>query len=267
MTDYKQLREAIDKKLSTDPEFRTIVKRINGGRATFIDTERYAQITARAVSRELSAEVLDLSDREGITTQILRDSYEDINATCARVQRAIDEKAGIHIRPQQENFPAERVQQFTHSLVDLTVEASVIKRRARAGSDTIVKSAHDDFIRKNATFRNDAGLTCYIIRQGSNCCQWCSDVAGKYKFGTQPSDIFRRHDNCDCTIIYDRQVLRGKQNADGSRSRTWEEVPDADGSYEPRVFSQTDARTVEQRNLQQFRGIKISDKRQLRDTL
>ena len=78
MADYKQLREAIDKKLSTDPEFRTIVKRINSGRATFIDTERYAQITARAVSRELSAEVLDLSDREGITTQILRDSYEDV---------------------------------------------------------------------------------------------------------------------------------------------------------------------------------------------
>lgn len=248
MTDYKQLREAIDKKLSTDPEFRTIVKRINGGRATFIDTERYAQITARAVSRELSAEVLDLSDREGITTQILRDSYEDINATCARVQRAMDEKAGIHIRPQQENFPAERVQQFTHSLVDPTVEDSVIKRRARAGSDTIVKSAHDDFIRKNATFRNDAGLTCYIIREGTNCCEWCSSVAGKYSFGTQPDGIFRRHDNCDCTIIYDGQVLRGKRNADGSRSKTWEEVPDAASSYNPTVLSPEEAERLQAKN-------------------
>jgi len=248
MTDYKQLREAIDKKLSTDPEFRTIVKHINGGRATFIDTERYAQITAHAVSRELSAEVLDLSDREGITTQILRDSYEDINATCARVQRAMDEKAGIHIRPQQENFPAERVQQFTHSLVDPTVEDSVIKRRARAGSDTIVKSAHDDFIRKNATFRNDAGLTCYIIREGTNCCEWCSSVAGKYSFGTQPDGIFRRHDNCDCTIIYDGQVLRGKRNADGSRSKTWEEVPDAASSYNPTVLSPEEAERLQAKN-------------------
>jgi len=256
MADYKQLREAIDKKLSTDPEFRTIVKRINSGRASFIDTERYAQITARAVSRELSAEVLDLSDREGITTQILRDSYEDINSTCARVQRAMDEKAGIHIRPQQEDFPTERVQQFTHSLVDPTVEDSVIKRRARAGSDTIVKSAHDDFIRKNATFRNDAGLTCYIIREGSNCCEWCSSVAGKYRFGTQPDDIFRRHDNCDCTIIYDGQVLRGKQNADGSRSKTWEEVPNVPES-KLTVLSGNEARAAEQRNLQQFRGIEI----------
>lgn len=248
MADYKQLRAAIDIRLSTDPEFRTIVKRINDGRATFIDTERYAQITARAVSRELSAEVLDLSDREGITTQILRDSYEDINSTCARVQKAMDEKAGIHIRPQQEDFPTERVQQFTHSLVDPTVEDSVTKRRARAGSDTIVKSAHDGFIRKNATFRNDAGLTCYIIREGSNCCKWCSDVAGKYKFGTQPDDIFRRHDNCDCTIIYDGQVLRGKQNADGSRSKTWEEVPNADSSYNPTVLSPEEAERLQAKN-------------------
>jgi hypothetical protein len=140
------------------------------------------------------------------------------------------------------------VQQFTHSLVDPTVEDSVIKRRARAGSDTIVKSAHDDFIRKNATFRNDAGLTCYIIREGSNCCEWCSSVAGKYKFGTQPDDIFRRHDNCDCTIIYDGQVLRGKRNADGSRSKTWEEVPNADGSYNPTVLSPEKAERLQAKN-------------------
>lgn len=254
MADYKQLRAAIDKRLSTDPEFRTIVKRINSGRATLIDTERYSQVLAHIVSRELSGEIIDLADREKITAQVLRDSYDNINEVCTRVQKAMDEKAGIHIRPQQADFPGERVEQFAHSLVDPTVEDAVIKRRARAGSDTITKSFHDDYIKKNATFRNDAGLNCYIIREGSNCCQWCSNVAGKYKFGTQPSDIFRRHDNCDCTIIYDGQVLRGKQNADGSRSKTWEEVPNVPES-KLTVLSGNEARTVEQQNLQRFRGL------------
>ena len=250
MADYKHLRAAIDRKLSTDPEFRTIVKRINSGRATLIDTERYSQVIAHTVSKELSAEVLDLTDREAITAQVLRDSYDNINEVCARVQKAMDEKAGIHIRPQQADFPGERVSQFTHSLVDPTVKDAVIKRRARAGSDTITKSFHDDYIKKNATFRNDAGLTCYIIREGSNCCKWCSDVAGKYKFGTQPEDIFRRHDNCDCTIIYDGQVLRGKQNADGSRSKTWEEIPEEDAGAEPPVtFTKEQARQLEQEKL------------------
>ena len=57
---------------------------------------------------------------------------------------------------------------------------------------------------------------------------------------------------------YDGQKLRGKLNADGSRSKTWEEVPDADGKYEPKVISETDARAAEQRNLSQFRGVKIN---------
>lgn len=255
MADYKQLRAAIDKRLSTDPEFRTIVKRINSGSATLIDTERFTQITAHTVSKELSGEILDLADRESVTAQVLRDSYDNINGVCTRVQKAMDEKAGIHIRPQQADFPGERVEQFAHSLVDPTVEDAVIKRRARAGSDTITKSFHDDYIKKNATFRNDAGLTCYIIREGTSCCKWCSDVAGKYRFGTQPEDIFRRHDNCDCTIIYDGQVLRGKQNADGSRSKTWEELPNTNADYTPAVLSEADARAVEQRNLQRFRGL------------
>lgn len=256
MADYKQLRAAIDKKLSTDPEFRTIVKRINSGRATLIDTERYAQITARAVSKELSGEILDLADREEITAQVLRDSYDNINEVCTRVQKAMDEKAGIHIRPQQADFPGERVEQFAHSLVDPTVEDVVIKRRARAGSDTITKSFHDDFIKKNVTFRNDAGLTCYIIRQGSNCCKWCSDVAGKYKFGTQPEGIFRRHDNCDCTIIYDGQVLRGQLNLDGvTRNTTWQQIGDVPAEYEPTSFTQEQAKELERQNLQRFRGL------------
>ena len=57
---------------------------------------------------------------------------------------------------------------------------------------------------------------------------------------------------------YDGQKLRGKLNADGSRSKTWEEVPDADSSYEPKVLSVADARAAEQRNLSQFRGVKVN---------
>lgn len=139
-------------------------------------------------------------------------------------------------------------QQFAHSLTDPTVKDSVIKRRAGAGSETITKSFHDDFIEKNAKFRNDAGLRCYIIRIGTNCCDWCTEVAGKYEMGDQPEGIFRRHDNCDYTIIYDGQKLKGKRNEKGERTKTWEEVPDADGSYNPTVISPEEAERLQAKN-------------------
>lgn len=249
--------DAVKEKAANDPQLRSVLKRVEKGSADFKDTADYSVRFSHLLGGTLSENVLDIPAdiREAAAEELLKYGYDDINTVLADVQTAIDIRSGIHIRPQKADFPSERVQQFAHSLIDPTVEDSVIKRRARSGSETITKSFHDSFIKKNAAFRNDAGLSCYIIREGSGCCKWCSDVAGKYKFGTQPSDIFRRHDNCDCTIIYDGQVLRGKKNADGSRSKTWEEVPDADGKYEPKVLSETDARAAEQRNLQQYRGL------------
>lgn len=260
MTEYERLRAALDKKLAADPSLRAVVKRIKNGTATLADSAEYARVLSHILGREVSANVLDLDDRAGVVTQLLHDCYEDVNSIYAQAQTLLDEQAGIHIRPQQPDFPAERVDQFTHSLIDPTVAESVIKRRARAGCETITKSYHDDCIKKNAQFRHDAGLKCYIVRIGTQCCEWCSEVAGKYEFGDQPDGIFRRHDNCDCTIIYDGQVLRGKRNADGSRSKTWEELPNANAAdYVPPTLSEAEGRTIEQRNLAQIRGLNINN--------
>ena len=252
------LVEVLRSKSANDPALRALLK--SSGKANFRDTAQYSIRYSHQLGNILSENVLDIPPdvRETAAEELLKYGYDNMNTILAEVQKSLDEQAGIHIRPQKADFPSERVRQFTHSLIDPTVEDSIIKRRARAGSETITKSFHDSFIKKNATFRNDAGLKCYITREGSNCCKWCSEVAGRYEFGSQPSDIFRRHDNCDCTIDYDGQKLRGKLNADGSRSKTWEEVPNADGSYEPKVLSVTDARAAEQRNLSQFRGVKIN---------
>lgn len=254
------LVEVLRSKSAHDPALRALLKSIDSGKANFRDTAQYSIRYSHQLGNILSENVLDIPPdvRETAAEELLKYGYDDMNTILAEVQKSLDEQAGIHIRPQKADFPSERVQHFAHSLIDPTVEDSIIKRRARSGSETITKSFHDSFIKKNAQFRNDAGLKCYITREDSNCCKWCSEVAGRYEFGSQPSDIFRRHDNCDCTIDYDGQKLRGKLNADGSRSKTWEEVPDADGSYEPKVLSVVDARAAEQRNLSQFRGVKVN---------
>lgn len=51
-------------------------------------------------------------------------------------------------------------------------------------------------------------------------------------------------------------MLRGRQNADGSRSKTWEELPNANAAdYEPTTFTQEQAKELERRNLAQIRGL------------
>ncbi len=244
MSDLEQLKAAINSKMATNLEIRFILKLISSGKATLDDSAKYSQILSHILGQELASEVLELSDREDTASQLLRGAYDDVNDIYSQAQTIIDKKAGIAINPKRAPFPAERVQQFAHSLADPTVEDSVIKRRARAGSETITKSFHDDCIETNAKFRDNAGLKCYIIRKGSECCEWCTSVEGKYRIGDQPDGIFRRHDNCDCTIIYDGQVLRGQTGAEGKRGKKWVEVPEEAGAEEAVRYSQEQAKQL-----------------------
>lgn len=249
------LRKLIQQKMSTSPSLRSVMKRIQSGKATFKDSAEYSRIFSELVGRYFSENVLSLTDREAVAEELLRGSYGETNSVLGQVQRSIDRKNGLNIRPQTAAFPLERVQQFAHSLVDPTVEDSVIQRRARSGTANISMSFHDDYIRENAQFRNDAGLKCYITREtDGKCCKWCTAIAGRYVYGEEPHDVYRRHDNCGCSVIYEN----GRQRQDVWSKRTWETPKVGAGADKPKVLSRSQGRELEQGKLAQIRGLKFN---------
>lgn len=71
--------------------------------------------------------------------------------------------------------------------------------------DNICQSFLDDWTRENARLSASAGLRATITREEvSKCCDWCRKLAGTYEYGTEPKDIYRRHDNCKCAVIFKR---------------------------------------------------------------
>lgn len=70
-----------------------------------------------------------------------------------------------------------------------------------------------------------------------------------------PEDVFRRHDNCDCRTILEN----GRERQDVWTKRTWEVPETGPGAESPAVFTEEQAKAIEQRNLQQFRGVKINN--------
>lgn len=243
--------------MRTSPKLRSLQKRIESGTATLRDSFEYSAAVAGIAGRVLSENIIGITpeERELICTALLRQNHREVNDIFAQVQENIDRRNGLTLRPRQGEFPAERVQQFAHSLVDPTVEESVIRRRARSGTENITLSFHDDSVRENAKFRNDAGLTCYLDRQtNGKCCPWCSDAAGRYLYGTEPRDIYRRHDNCNCTVIFEN----GRQRQNVWTKRSWE-APEVGSGNKPKVFSEDEARRIEQRNLSQIRGISVDN--------
>ena len=243
----REIRAQLSEAIRSDRRAAAILKKIAAGRANFSDTMDYSLICGRLTGSQLAEAVLELSeDREELAEALLHDRYEDINARCAEVQTALDDKQGLHLAPQKADFPAERAAKFAHSLLDPTVTDETIKRRARSVSENITVTFHDDFIRENAAFRDRAGLKCYVERTTSGgCCDWCSNVAGRYLMQEQPEGLFRRHDNCDCTIVYDGQVLRGQSGVNGRRGRRWvEEKPKAEYTP-PKRFSHDEAEKLQ----------------------
>ena len=232
---FQALLNEFGTRLYLDPQLRQIMKKIEQGKADFSDTAHLSERASNLLGEVFGANVADIpaEAREAVCTALLKDRYDSMNGTLAAVQEALDEPLGLHLTPQKAPFPSERVEQLAHSLVDPTVKPETIQRRANQPVATVAKSFHDDYIKTNARFRNRLGLKPVIKRFGVGCCQWCAEVAGTYRFGEQPEDVFRRHDNCGCVIIYDTQVLRGARTADGGRSRAWTEVDPSDLQANP----------------------------------
>ena len=87
-----------------------------------------------------------------------------------------------------------------------------------------LKAAADETVRENAEFAYESGLSAKIVRKMSGeTCEWCREMAGTYNYGSEPSDVYRRHDNCDCTVEY--VVGKDRQNV---YTRQWTRSEDAD---------------------------------------
>lgn len=85
----------------------------------------------------------------------------------------------------------------------MSKEFEIFQRLLKASTANLAQSFYDSFVEKNANLRSKAGVKTSIIRrQIGKCCKWCSDLAGTYENGTQPKDIYKRHENCRCLVTF-----------------------------------------------------------------
>ncbi|MBR7039833.1 MAG: hypothetical protein IKI21_11400 [Oscillospiraceae bacterium] len=245
---FREILALFYQRLAHDPQARAAMRRVERQTAAFTDTAQLSERASVLLGEVFGAHVLDVPEelREAVCTALLRERYDTMNGILADVQEAADEALGLSLDAAHAPFPAERVQTVAHSLIDPGVTAATIQRRANKPVATVARSFHDDFIETNAKKRSDLGLRCHITREtDGKCCQWCDGLAGRYVYGRHPSDIFRRHDNCGCTVTYEE----GRQRQDVWTKRSWERVdPEevAAGAPEPTVFSREDAAAMEE---------------------
>lgn len=210
------LNERIERSFRTnmlrDRRVAQISKRIRDGTATFIEAHDYAERIGENLSRSFLSNLTEDALPDGrlyynianrTVVPALQVNHITINEAAEEIQNAIDLKNGIGLKSVRADFPKDRIQglidKMTADGITLIEAQSWLKEPLINNLEAFV----DDFIKENAKVRSNAGLKTTITRIAApGCCDWCDALEGTYEYGSEPQDVYRRHQFCRCTVTF-----------------------------------------------------------------
>ena len=212
-----------------------IRKKLEAGTATFQDADLYAVEVGSMLSNSLK-EVLQLDEMPNGTLYYniaqrtigssLQETYGLVSSVAAEVQTEMNAAAGVGLKAITPKANSDRI----NGLVDKAAKAAdqgALDQILTSPVENVLMSAVDDTVKANAGLQAKAGLQPIIKRTSTgHCCDWCDALAGTYKYPDDvPDDVYRRHQNCRCTVEYigagkrqdvwsKREDVRTKQEAE-----------------------------------------------------
>ncbi len=258
----EKIRAYFKKKCQGDAYIQSVLGKVAAGTAQMEEISLLSQSIGFRASQAISeyVNVAALPDgkmyyniADTILSGVLKDNYEIINSAAAECQRALDRKMGINIEPQRAPYPAERVQAVAGAVSAPDISEEKMVRRMTSTTENITRSFYDDYVETNVKYRSEAGLECFIIRSDhGGCCKWCAALAGKYRYPEEvPKDVYRRHDNCTCTVTY----TNGRKAQD-VWSKTSRELPAEERERMKQIGFKKPTISAEERERMKIMGMK-----------
>lgn len=235
---YEQIRLIFNRKMSAARAGRhkSLFDTVENGKPTYHQVGEYSRIAGAYMSSALQQTLtidalpngkLYYNIAEKTVGQALLDDYGIISDAAMSAQQAVNDAAGVGIKPIKPEFNTDRV----NGLIDILSEAEIITDEAWALGEPIVnfhQNIVDESIKKNAEFHSDAGLEVRVIRRYDGVglhdkgvpCEWCLARAGSFSYPEAMSaGVFQRHENCGCTIDYTSK--KGVTTRSTSRRSGW----------------------------------------------
>lgn len=221
----KQIQGEYRRRIQASKVLAEYEQDIKAGRADYEGAAEAArelgEILAAVYQNQLSSEVLpDGKMYYNIALRILdptmKENYENAADYAEAAQKILNENAGLGVKAIRPALNQDAIDGLVNR-ISSEEQFDEIKWILNAPVKTFTQKVVDESVRKNAEFHYKAGLKPKIVRKSSGkCCAWCSKMAGVYSYPDVPKDVYRRHDNCNCTVEYDpgsgkRQNVWSKQ--------------------------------------------------------
>ena len=210
-------------------KIKLLLGKVREGTATFAEAQQYSLEVSRLIGAAYEKHVSSAALPDGrmyfniasrLVPSTLDENYRFVSHYAVEVQKKLNEKAGIGLRARAAEKDADRIE----GLVNLASSAERyddVSGQLLTAFENFSQSIVDKTIEANADFQYRAGLHPKIVRKAERkCCQWCSDLAGEYDYPMDmPEDVFRRHENCRCTVLYD--PADGKRSLQDVHTKRW----------------------------------------------
>ena len=199
------------KSFQSDGTLKTLYAKIESGKATQADGEKFAhelgRLTAEVFHRNVTPENLpnqrmyyNIANR--IIPPTLQQNYGIVNEVMRQVIEHQNQEAGIGIKYQEPEFDEFKAHELAW-VASQEEDYSKIRNTVETGLDTNTRMVADECVRKNAEFQYDSGLSPKIVRESDGkCCEWCANMAGTYEYKSAPKEVYGRHAHCGCTVEF-----------------------------------------------------------------
>ncbi len=207
------LEEEFDKRYSSSKKIQSLVKRIKDEKATAEDAFEYAKEVGylrKLVLHDLITDdvlndgYLGYYNAKMLFDDVLYKDYELINQYCKNAFTQLNKRAGINLKGVSVDYDQKKTDGITECAVK--DRYTVTRSETEEAVSTNAKGYYDSSVEKNARFQYKSGLSPKIIRTAvGKTCKWCQSLAGTYDYyevSNTGNDVFRRHANCDCMVVY-----------------------------------------------------------------
>lgn len=214
---------------------QNLLKKVKQGSATYAEAQEYSlevsKLIGTAYQMHVSSAVLpDGKMYYNIASRLipasLDENYELVSDYAVKVQQALNDSAGVGLKAQSASLNQDRVD----GLVDMVSNADQyddVASRLLSAIENFSQNVVDETIKENAGFHYQAGLSPKIVRKATwKCCDWCNALVGSYSYPDIPQDVYRRHENCRCTVLYD--PADGSKNLQNVHSKRWTQSEQGD---------------------------------------
>lgn len=205
------IEQQFTEKMLKSKKLAQSLKRMNDGKATYLDANDYAveigEILSDVFKNTINSDVLpdgkmyyNIADR--LLNKTLKQNYDLIANYSEQIQTLLNQQANIGLKVQVPSINQDRIDGLINR-VSSQDQYNDIKWMLDEPVVNFSQSIVDDSIKANADFHAKAGLMPKLIRRAEGkACKWCRSLAGSYDYYNAPDDIYRRHQRCRCTVDY-----------------------------------------------------------------